>query len=125
MILMLLDNTPYLSHMILCLFYAFSDKVYNMPVRALFHSPVPPSIFRSPLETYIFWSGCLLLCILAFYLNFSVSYLWSMSYLFRVCLLPKSHPTCKRMMRRSHAWVISIYSFMQNLPTFLSPHQQH
>ena len=124
MILMLLANTPYLSNMILCLFYAFSTKVCNTPVRALFHSPVLPSIFRSPLETYILlvWLSTFMHpWILSKFL--SVSYLWSMSYLFRVCVLPKSHPSCKCMMRRSHTWVISFYSFMQNIPTFISLHQ--
>lgn len=110
---MLLLNTPYFSNMILCLFDACSTKVRNMPLRALFHSPVLPSIFRSPLETYVLLvrsSTFMHPWILSKFLSFS--YLSSMSYLFRVCLHPKSHPSCKRMMRRSHAWAMSCRTFL-------------
>lgn len=124
MILMLLLNTPYLSNMIMWLSSAFNDKDCVMPLRALFHNTVFPLIFRSPLGTDIIFV-CLSPFMHPWILSkfISVSYLWSISYLFRVYLPPNSHLACKCMIMRSQAWAISFNFFLQNLPLFISLHQ--
>lgn len=122
MILLLLLNTPYLSNMIIWLSSVFNDKVCVISLRSLFHRTVFPLIFRSPLGTDIIFV-CLSPFMYPWILSkfVSVSYLWSVSYLFRVCLPPNSHPSCKCMVMRSQAWAISFYSFLQNLPVYFSP----